>query len=591
MKGRSRKPSKIRRQMLTVYVLALLLPVTVVSAVLLSSVRDTLNEYYIQLLETDNRRVKMLLTEMTVRTYELSDEVCFSSQQAELLSAEYSGSSEFIAAVNADESVDSLGYTDSGIAGIYIYTDNPTVKNYKYYKQVTEETVGEGWYSRALETTTAFWTSISDVSYSGSPNNLCLVRQILLADSPYHAVAVFMLSDSYIRSWVDSGSVIDAVSLDDGGIVYSSRKTWYGQPQVVDVDREDSYFRSSGLVQVGEEPYYAAVSTINLHMTGSRLYVCSLDNGGMESIDRVTRYWTLVLILALLLPGVIILIFAGKFSGRVMLLREQMHQASQQNYNIISDFGGSDELAEAFDDLNIMIRDIQEKDARMYEAELKEQDLVIRQQLMEYKMLSAQINPHYLYNTLETIRMKALTMGNRDVADAIKLLGKTLHYVLENTGTAMTTLRRELDHVENYLAVQKLRFGDRINYSLQLQPGLEERPILPLLLQPVVENAVVHGLETVEGSGRLSIAVWEDPTGLHIDVRDNGVGMTAEQVRSIMDGLDVPQMPRSSIALYNIHQRIRLRYGGDYGIRVESTVGQGTCVGLHLPAESPKSGT
>lgn len=585
---RPARGSKIRRQMLTVYVLALLIPVTVISAVLLSSARNTLNDYYLRILEADNRRVKMLLTEMTMRVYELSDEVCFSSDFTELLMADYDSSSSFVAAVNADDSVDSLRYTDSGIAGIYVYTDNPTVKNYKYFWHVTEQIAQADWYNRALENSNAFWVSLADISNGTQSNNLCMVRRITLPGSDYHAVAVFAVSDSYIRSWVDSGSVIDAVSLDQGGIVYSSRKAWYSQPQPVSIDYSDPYFRSAGVTQLEGESYYAAVSTINLYMTGSRLYVCTMDNSGLADMNRIMQYWALVLALALLLPALIIVIFADRFSGRVMLLREQMHKASRQNYSIISDFSGSDEVAEAFRDLNVMIRSVQEKDARMYEAELTERQLRNEQQLMEYKMLAGQINPHYLYNTLETIRMKALTTGNREVADSIKILGKTLHYVLENTGTTFTTLNRELEHVQNYLAIQRLRFGQRINYTLHIEAGVEpERlTVLPLLLQPVVENAVVHGLETVDGVGHILLNVAVENEKLRIDVSDNGLGMPPEELQRIKAVLQQPEVPGTSVALYNIHRRIRLRYGPEFGLDIESTLGQGTRVTLALPADT-----
>ena len=588
-KERPVRGSKIRRQMLLVYVFALLVPVTVISTVLLSSARDTLNDYYIRLLEADNRRVKMLLTEMTMRVYELSDEVCFDGDFAALLTEEYETSSAFVAAANADGTIDSLRYKESGIAGIYIYTDNPTISNYQYYWRVTDAVAGADWYRQALLSTNAFWVSNEAVSYSGSPNNLCLVRRIPLPGSEHTAVAVFMVSDSYIRSWVDSGSVTDAVSLDDGGIVYSSRKSWYGQPQVVSIDREDPYFRSADLARVNGEDCYAAVSTINLYMTNSRLYVCTVDSSGLADIERVMQYWILVLVLALLLPAVIILIFADRFSGRVRLLREQMHKASRQDYGIIQDFGGSDELAEAFEDLNVMIRDILEKDAKMYESELNKQELMNKQQLMEYKMLASQINPHYLYNTLETIRMKALTGGDREVADSIKILGKTLHYVLENNGIAFTTLDRELEHIQNYLAIQRMRFGERINYSLSVAPEVkpEEQTVLPLLLQPLVENAVIHGLETVDGVGHIRLEITAEDGRLRICVADNGAGMLPQELERIRDMLQQPSPPDSSVALYNIHQRIRLRYGPEYGVSIESIAGQGTRVSLTLPANSP----
>lgn len=582
-----RRNTKIRRQLYGVYALALLIPLAVIGLLLIFSARQTLNDYYIQLLESDNSRVKSLLSEITMQAYEVSNEVCFDNTVQEALNREYEDSSDFLAAVNHYNALELLTYNSLEIANVYIYTDNPTIKNYRQFRCVTDEVAASEWYRKSLETANAFWMHIEEEGYRGTKDNLCLIRRVNLPNSEYYAVAVVQVSDSYIRSRVDSGSIIDVVSVDDQGIVYSSSTSLYGQQQLVPIDYSQPYYRASGAVEVDGEQYFSAVSTINLYMTSSKMYVCTLDDSGMEDIQRLTLTWIMVLLLALLVPLVMVTVYANYFAGRVNLLREEMHKASQQDYNIIADFSGSDELTEAFEDLKIMVRDIKQKDARMFEAELNEQELRIKQQLMEYKMLSSQINPHYLYNTLETIRMKALTTGNREVADAIKLLGKTLHYVQENTGTAFTTLQKELDHVENYLSIQRLRFGQRINYELRLQPDIDpaQYTILPLLLQPVVENAVVHGLETVDGTGLVIIQVSREAKTLCISVRDNGVGMTTQQLKSIMDGIHAPQLPKSSIALYNIHQRIRLRYGEGYGVAVQSAPGEGTCVRLTIPAE------
>lgn len=578
---------KLRRQMNIVYALALMIPLTISGIVLIWSARQTLNDYYIQLLEADNRRVKTLLTEVTMQAYDVSNEVCYSSAIQEALTREYEDSSDFIAAVNGYNDLEWLNYNSLEIASIYIYTDNPTIQNYKQFRCVTEEVEGSDWYQRSLVYTKAFWVSVQEQGYSSIQNNLCVVRQIALPDSPYHAVAVIRISDSYIRSRVDSGSIIDAVSVDDQGIVYSSVSSLYGQPQLVHIDYDQPYFRSAGIEKVGQTQYFAAVSTINLYMTSSKMYVCTMDNSGFADIQSITGTWIMILVVAMLVPAVILSLFTNHFTGRVNRLREEMHKARLQDYSISTEFGGNDELTEAFEDLKIMVQDIKDKDAKMYEAQLNEKELLSKQQLMEYKMLSAQINPHYLYNTLETIRMKSLTSGNREVADSIKILGKTLHYVLENTGTAFTSLQKELDHVENYLAIQRLRFGDRINYELRIQEGVDTTSysILPLLLQPVVENAVVHGLETVDGVGRIIISITKEDGSLRIDICDSGTGMEPEQLQSILSGLNAEQMPRSSIALYNIHQRIRLRYGVSYGVTVESEPGRGTCVTLRLPAE------
>ena len=217
-------------------------------------------------------------------------------------------------------------------------------------------------------------------------------------------------------------------------------------------------------------------------------------------------------------------------------------------------------------------------------------------------MLASQINPHFLYNTLETLRMKAFTAGDREVATGIKLLGKMLRYVLVNIGTTYTTLASELEHIETYIKIQKIRFDDRVNYSLTVDDGIDtgKYMLLPLLLQPIVENAVVHGLEGVDGTGYIQIHVYERCTSeeeaegvietgkyLIIDVTDNGNGMTVQQLESVKKSMTEDSISKhSSIGMSNIDQRIKLCYGDGYGIDIQSTEGEGTKVTVILPRYS-----
>ena len=264
-----------------------------------------------------------------------------------------------------------------------------------------------------------------------------------------------------------------------------------------------------------------------------------------------------------------------------------MHRASQGNYDIVDSFHGKDELSETFRDLQSMIEEIRRKDALFYQTQLREKALENQQQQMEFKMLASQINPHFLYNTLETIRMKAFTAGNRDVAGAIKLLGKSLRYVLDNTGTVSTSLEREVSYIQTYISIQQMRFGDRIRYCEDIQPGLDlcAYRILPLLIQPIVENAISHGLEDKEKGGLICLRIFEsEDTYLVIEVSDDGVGMDARTLEQLRQRITEKDTTRTrSIGLYNINQRIRLCYGSDYALEIHSNPGRGTTVSIRLP--------
>ena len=173
------------------------------------------------------------------------------------------------------------------------------------------------------------------------------------------------------------------------------------------------------------------------------------------------------------------------------------------------------------------------------------------------------------------------------MANAIKLLGKSMRYVLENTGTADTSLQAEIDHILTYLQIQQLRFGDRVNYILTVEPGmnLEEYRVLPLLLQPIVENGIVHGLEARENDGTIWISIYVQDNVVYTDISDNGCGMDEETLQTVMAKVEnyTRKRHKSSIGLYNINRRIKLNYGEQYGLEIQSTLGEGTMVRVTFP--------
>ena len=581
------KSLRLKGQMYMVYALAVIVPILIIGSILVFNAEKMLNKYYMEMLQTENARVKSTLSQMTVQAYHISDEICLDREEKQILSTKYTEPVKFSQKVNELSEIDNIKYNSTQISGIYIYSDNPTITNYKQYNKVTAEIYNTEWYQRAMEDTTPFWAEIEDEQSNGANNNsMALVRRILLPDSDYKAILIVKLGDSYIRNRISS-NVIDVMALNEGNILYSSTLDWYGKPMPVDIDYNNRYFSYSSVENIDGTTYFMSLTTSNLYMTDSRLYICTMNDSNFDDIRSITNALVVVLALAILVPGIILLAYTQRFTGRVYLLREEMHKASIKDFDMASSFPGHDELTDAYNDLRKMVDDIKETQAKMYEAELNEKELRNNQQVMEYKMLASQINPHYLYNTLETIRMKSLTMGNKEVADCIKILGKTLQYVLKNTGTTSTTLAKEIEHVENYLTIQRMRFGDRINFTMNIAEGIntEGYYVLPLLLQPIVENAVIHGLEHIESNGHIDVEIeLTDDEKIKMTVSDNGQGMKQDEYELMREKLNTPGLKlESSIGVYNICERIRLHYGEEYGLYIESEYGKGTKVIMTLP--------
>lgn len=212
----------------------------------------------------------------------------------------------------------------------------------------------------------------------------------------------------------------------------------------------------------------------------------------------------------------------------------------------------------------------------------------------ELHALQNQINPHFLYNTLEIIRSRAMAQRCTDVAEMVESLARQFRYCINNQGE-MASLQQELDHVHNYLLIQRYRFGDRFRYK-ELIGGDTEKLLstkIPVMtLQPIIENALVHGVSPYVDGGTITLRVRATARRLHIAIEDDGVGMTDEEVQKIRRALQEntvsayqrqPGKRSLGIAMRNVNQRIRFYFGENYGVDIASTPGVGTSVFVTLP--------
>lgn len=587
------RKSGIRRQLYAIYIMAVFVPVTLIGIFLVGNTANLLTNYHRDLLESDNLRVRTILFEITTQVYNISEEIAFNKEILSVLTGTYSSEQEMAAAVDSAASlVNNYLYNYTEIEQMEIYCDNPSFYDYKQYRKVDETIAGASWYQRSTAQTSVFWEELESTDkYNNKYWNLCLVRKIPLVHSDFNAVLVIRVSDNYLKTRMSSQEYNIYTSVDDGMVFYASDKADYGQPQRIDIDYNENYFQYLGNRKFEGKNCFVCVSTLHLYQSDSKIYICTLNDESYDNIKSIIQTCLIIILLAIIVPGILIHFFTGYFTRRIDTLRHVMHQASNEDYDFKEIVHGEDEISEAFSDLEVMVQNIKEKDARMYEAMLNEQELANEQQKMEFKMLASQINPHFLYNTLETIRMKAYTAGNREVATAIKLLGKSMRYVLENSGTAFTALKNELDHIEIYMKIQKLRFGEKFDYSVVVEDGMDvtQCRTLPLLLQPVVENAILHGLEEKETGGMVAIVIerilYHGKT-IRISVSDNGCGMDCDMLEQLRADIAQKNPERkASIGLYNINQRMKLCYGKEYGMTIESAPENGTIVTLLLPEE------
>ena len=201
----------------------------------------------------------------------------------------------------------------------------------------------------------------------------------------------------------------------------------------------------------------------------------------------------------------------------------------------------------------------------------------------EFELLQAQINPHFLYNTLDAIVWSAESGNEKQVVSMVGNLSNFFRTSL-NRGKDVITVREDLLHVRSYLEIQKVRYEDILEFEIDVPETVTGSPIPKITLQPLVENALYHGIKNRRGGGRISITGEETENAVLLRVSDNGAGMSPERLAEVRRGLTGGAPDEGTIyGLYNVGERIRLHFGEEYGISIDSTEGEGTVVTVRLP--------
>lgn len=472
------------------------------------------------------------------------------------------------------------------LSSMSIYLENDTITDSSRFVRVNDTIRCEEWYQQALrlEGGSFLCYRYENVWHKSF---LTLIRQLRTENGKKVGVLVMLVKNELLYELL-SGREYETVLVLDRESVIATNSEETKEDEILELLKK--YGDSGESVQVqyrGEE----CVLTV-LRLPSDKTYGTAMNEIALVSVHPykdILAQTNQSLLAGILIAGVcvaasflLISAFSYGFSRRITYFKEQMHKVAGGDFEIVKKVSGSDEISELYNDLYTMIDSMQHLLTEIYEEKLQKEQLNSRQKDVEFKMLASQINPHFLYNTLETIRMKARVNEQPEIEELVKMLAKIMRRNIQ-VGDNLVPFRSELELVEYYLKIQQYRFGDRIHYQVELSCDISEYKIMPLLIQPIVENAFVHGLEQQEGGGEIRIVV-ENTDKLRIHIIDNGCGMTAKELNEINQSLnDFTYLDRSHIGLSNVNQRIQLMYGEHYGLIITSQAGKGTEVVMELP--------
>ncbi|MGB6179214.1 cache domain-containing sensor histidine kinase [Carnobacterium sp.] len=197
----------------------------------------------------------------------------------------------------------------------------------------------------------------------------------------------------------------------------------------------------------------------------------------------------------------------------------------------------------------------------------------------EMNVLQAQINPHFLYNTLESILWMSERGNNKGASEMVAALGKLLRISL-NKGNHMIPISQELAHAQSYLTIQQIRYKNQFHYTIEADESILVNPTIKIIIQPFLENALYHGIERMIDEGNISIKAMDKKNKILIEIKDDGIGMSLEAIQEIEKGMD---SKKGGIGIRNVHQRIQMYFGKEYGVEIKSELDLGTTINIWLP--------
>lgn len=316
-------------------------------------------------------------------------------------------------------------------------------------------------------------------------------------------------------------------------------------------------------------------------MSDNASIVCKIVPGYQKQMRMLDIVYTPVILLLGMLIGLLplLVVISNAVTKPLRELSIAIEKFSGGDFEQQVRVTTNDEVGEVAKCFNRMVGDIRTLINENYVITLQEKE-------SELAALQAQINPHFLYNTLDTLYWQATDAGNDEIAEDILALSQLFRLLL-NQGKSDVTVGQEMELISRYLQIQKVRFEKRLNYEIQVEESIRKVKMPKLILQPFVENAIVHGFENVSIPCRLSVIGKREENFVRFEVRDTGIGMRQDQIDAIWEE-EKEQYAKQRIGRYaikNIRERLQLKYGDSFDLQIISRVGHGTTVILMIPFE------
>lgn len=575
---------KLNKKLLFLYVVCVLLPLIVTDSVVIYIALHTEEVKQQHMMENDVNAVQFSFSNSIESAASVVKAVDTNEYIDNFLNEKYESSLSYFVACNKAKNLLFNNNIGGDSSRMTIYADNETITNGGKFSRLSS-IKDEEWYQYMVQTgcNTCVYTYY-DQSRSpvvGAKRKILFLRRMNCYGSGCEKVVKIELDYSaLVRGLVKMNYESPIYICSDGKILYSND----GKSSSTGMDFLPFIYED----QVGYEK--------EMTVYGKTLQIYALKSK-TNIVDSMLQNAPLILLLVLInavFPLTFMVAINRSLTTRIRELGQAFESVDQDRLVSIACVRGKDEIGALMQNYNRMVDRTNELIQTVYKDRLKKQEMDIARQHAELLALHSQINPHFLFNALESIRMHSIIKQEYETADMVSKLAVMTRQNVD-WGEELVEIRREMEFVEAYLGLQKYRFGDRLSYQLDVAEDCRELRLPKLTVVTFVENACVHGIESKTTPGWIFVRISRDEEELCIEVEDTGDGMDEQTVKILNEKLQNPSIEqlkdKSRVGMLNASLRIKMLTSGNYRISIESEQGVGTMIQLRLSLEALMNST
>lgn len=569
-----------------IYVIGVLLPIMIINLMFLDRISELIKSREQQNLEISLERARKDIHDFIEGGVAVSYALSSDKNLYELLERRYENSIEFYDTFDQQLRGWMNGYmpVNNQIERITIFTNNDSIVSGSNYQVINEKVTNSEWYKQAQQAVNKH-VLLAAYHMSEVPN--------IASTSPYFSVIEQM--DAY--SSLNEYSKLIRIDLDLSKIYdVIIRERDYLSLYLVNEQDEIVMSAQSGYQRGTKDPYPVfklqddeRKEDVHIVPIGGASYIKGWRLIGITQGERITQaileiriYAGILASIVTLLTTIFLYVMLRSYNYRVKRLSRHMQKVTNEKFDLIQIDEGQDEIGGLIRNFNMMTTRINSLINDVYKLEIQKNNLEMERVRAELNFLQSQMNPHFLFNTLNAILVVCTKNNYSDVTDIIKSLSKLLRRLL-SWKDDLVSLQEEITFIEMYLKIEKFRFRDKFDYQFDIDEQSLQYKIPKLSMQPLVENSCKHGLQTIEGLGVIKVKTLVDDGRLIISISDNGKGIEANQLKELMFNVQNEASSGTNIGIRNVYRRLELYYEDQVRFEIISAPNEGTVVTFGIP--------